>query len=289
MGSLASFLRRSLNEEAAVRAATVIAEVLLLLLLLWATRRVVDRLIRRLIDRAAEGGDRMGADGAADARMRTIGGMLNSLAGFVVLFVFGVAILHAAGVNVAGLLTTAGIGGLAIGFGAQKLVRDTISGFFIVMDGQFAVGDYVTIGPATGFVEDLSMRVTRIRDDQGRAWIVANGDISTVTNHSRGPVISYVDVPVSSAADSATVRRAVDELGRLVFEADPGALLEAWRCSGVIAFDGATLTLRVDLRARPGCHAAEQARAREAVRERLRTLSLLPVPPVQPVAAAAPV
>lgn len=280
MEPIATFFRRMLNEETATRLAAVLAEVAFLLLLLWFVRRFVNRLMTRFIDRAAERGQRLGVTEAASARLRTLGVMLSSVVSFVLVFVFAIMILQTMSVNVTGLLTTAGIGGLAIGFGAQKLVKDTISGFFIVMDGQFAVGDYVTIGSVSGFVVELNMRVTRIRDDQGREWTLANGDISTVTNHSCGPVTTFIDVPFNASASVSETRSEIDALGASLFQSDPGALLEAWRSAGLCAYDGASLTVRVAIRARPGFHAAEQFRAREALREHFRKKGVLPLAPV---------
>ena len=92
------------------------------------------------------------------------------------------------------LLSFASVLGLAIGFGAQRLVRDVITGLFILGEGQFDVGDHVTIGAVTGVVESMELRVTRIRDDQGRIYVVANGDITQVFNASRGDIKLPIDV-----------------------------------------------------------------------------------------------
>jgi len=96
-------------------------------------------------------------------------------------------ILQAAGVNIVPLITTASVAGLAVGIGAQKLVRDWISGIFILIEDQYGVGDKVTVNAVTGLVEELGMRTTRIRDENGNLYIISNGDISQVCNHSHKP------------------------------------------------------------------------------------------------------
>jgi moderate conductance mechanosensitive channel len=99
------------------------------------------------------------------------------------------------------ILAAAGIGGLAIGLGAQSLIKDIISGFFIVMEDQFVVGDLITIDNMTGTVEDLELRVTRLRNFNGDLYIVPNGEIKRVTNHTRGNKAVLVDIPVSYNTD----------------------------------------------------------------------------------------
>jgi len=122
---------------------------------------------------------------AREARVRALGSLLSSVIDFVLGFVAVIMILQAVGLNIVPLLTTASVAGIAVGFGAQKLVRDMISGFFILMDDLYGVGDSVTIVGVTGAVEDIGMRTTRIRDEAGKLYVIPNGDISTVCNHSR--------------------------------------------------------------------------------------------------------
>ncbi|MCC6728863.1 MAG: mechanosensitive ion channel family protein [Chthonomonadales bacterium] len=241
--------------------------ILVVLALYFAAQTTLNRLIDATLTRlvAREGA---GRQGERAARLLTLQGLVKSIVGYVLFFVAAVMVVDALGVNVTGLLTTAGIGGLAIGFGAQRLVRDVISGFFLIMEDQFAVGDYVTIGPATGVVVELGMRITRLHDDLGRVWVLANGDISAVTNHSRGPTISYVDVSVPIAANLARAREAIDAVGRDLHAERPSALLEPPGVMGVAAFDSAQTTLRVGLAADPRTVPVEQLRLRDAIRAR---------------------
>jgi small-conductance mechanosensitive channel len=122
---------------------------------------------------------------AREARIKSLQTLLGSTISFVLGFVTVVMILQAAGINILPLLTTASVAGVAVGFGAQKLVRDWIAGIFILIEDQYGVGDIVTIGPVTGVVEELGMRTTRIRAEDGSLYIIPNGDISQVCNRSR--------------------------------------------------------------------------------------------------------
>ncbi|MGC8863961.1 MAG: mechanosensitive ion channel family protein [Armatimonadota bacterium] len=168
--------------EAAIAAATriiviLVAYFIIRFLLLKILNRFVESLIARVSEELLQ---------ARRARIRSLQTVLGSAMTFVLGFVAAVMICHTVGINIVPLLTTASIAGLAIGFGAQRLVRDWISGMFILIEDQFGVGDRVTIGAVTGRVEELGMRTTRIRDDNGSLYIIANGDIATVCNHSRG-------------------------------------------------------------------------------------------------------
>jgi small conductance mechanosensitive channel len=106
--------------------------------------------------------------------------------------------LELLGINTASILATAGIGGLAIGFGAQSLVKDVITGFFILIEDQYSVGDYVQIRDMYGIVEELGLRVTKIRAFSGDLYIIPNGSIDLVTNSSRGDMRALVVVSISN-------------------------------------------------------------------------------------------
>ncbi len=166
--------------------------VALLLLARWLGGRVIG-VITRALTRKTETSERR------QAQIRTVGALLNSVLGYGLLFVGLLSILGVLGVNLAPVLATAGVTGLAISFGAQQIVRDVITGFFILVEDQFAVGDEVTIDGVQGVVETVGMRITRIRDAQGRLITLANSSITRVTNHSRGR--ATLSMEVSLAAD----------------------------------------------------------------------------------------
>ena len=178
-------------------------------------------------------------------------------------------LLDTLGANITGIITTAGVGGLAIGFGAQKLVKDVIAGFFLIVEDQFVVGDYVTVGPATGVVEDLGIRITRVRDDQGRLWTLSNGDINVVTNYSRAPVFSFFEISVASGEDIHKAKTVVDAATLRLYNDKPGGLFAPPVMSGVCSFDSIKTTMRVSISADPSTLNAEQMRVREITRRAL--------------------
>ena len=209
-----------------------------------------------------ENGGRPGTAG----RARTLAGLLRSVTGYVLVFIAGVMILRAFQIDPVPVLTAASVVGLAVGFGAQKLVRDVISGFFILLENQYTVGEYVTIGLVSGVVEDLEMRTTRIRDDLGKLTIVSNGDISIVTNHSRGPIITSIEVGVAPGTDLEKACEVLRELGK-EFSKERKGVLGPFTCDGVAAMDGTKVTLRLVGRVEPTSQQDVQLDLRKRVRD----------------------
>jgi small conductance mechanosensitive channel len=243
-------------------------DIALLLFAFLLLRSVVRRLIRRATEGIAAREEAAGQAGRAQ-RIRTLASLTQSVLSWTLGFVIGVAALSTLGINVLGLIGTAGVAGLAVGFGAQKLVKDVITGFFILMEDQYAVGDYVTINGVTGTVEELGMRITRVRDDEGKLYIFSNGDIGTVCNQSRGPVAGSFEVAVAASADVAkateVLNAAFADLGEVA------GLSSTAQVAGVTAVTAAATTLKVTFHATAGHRPAQVAlRLREAAREALR-------------------
>jgi small-conductance mechanosensitive channel len=207
-------------------------------------RRLVDRVVVPVITHS----ERV-TDAEQAARIKTLAGLLNNALGYVLVFVFGVMVLRAFHLDPVPLLTTASVAGLAVGFGAQKLVKDVISGFFILLENQYAVGDYVTIGAVTGTIQEVGMRITRIRDDAGRLYIIANGDISQVCNNSRGPTSTFIEIAVPSDVDVARVTEIIDGAGKaLAIDRKDLGFAEPPTVQGIGAGDAAKTVLRVTTR-----------------------------------------
>lgn len=240
--------------------------ILTILVVYVLARRLFNRLISGMIARIGAKevvGNSSGVERAN--RLRTLQGMFLRIADAVLFFVLVIMLLDAMSVNVSGIITTAGISGLAFGFGAQKLVRDVISGLFLILEDQFAVGDYVTIGTTTGVVEELGLRITRLRDDQGRLCILANGDIVSVVNFSRAPLESFIEVGIGIAGDLEKAKGVIAEASDALFRAEGLHLLAVPQFLGVAAYDAAKITLRVSVTAPPRLLPAEQLRVREAL------------------------
>lgn len=193
-----------------------------ILVLALLVRGLLKRVIRRSIKAAAERAENRttnlsgraaaviaragGLDSARQAhRTRTVGTMLSSLVDAVVVIVVVFMVLQALGVNIMPALASVGIGGLAIGFGAQSLVKDIISGIFLMVEDQLGVGDHIDVGTLSGTVQALGLRTTRLQDVNGEIWYVRNGEIVTLGNRSQGWSTGTVHIPVSLGADPLTV------------------------------------------------------------------------------------
>ena len=228
----------------AMRVTAAAARIVVILLAFLIIRWVVFRLIRRLTSVPLSG---LGEDviRAREARVLAVETVLRSAVGFILGFVALVMILQAAGINIVPLLTTASIAGLAIGFGSQKLVRDVISGFFILMEDQYGVGDYITVGAVTGIVEYLGMRTTRIRDRAGKLHTISNGNVGQVCNNSRGRIEATFDVPVPAASDLEKTKDVLNQVGETLADEMPDALREPLVCEGFAQMTGATATIRL--------------------------------------------
>ena len=217
----------------------------------WVAAKVVDRTAESIARREErfDNGDRA-------ARIRTLGSLTKSIVYYTLGFLFLITALSIIGLNVAGVLGTASVIGLAVGFGAQKLVKDMISGFFLLLEDQYAVGDYVTIGTVTGVVEELGMRITRIRDDDGKLYILANGDINQVCNQSRGPVAGVLEIGIAASADIQKARELLNEAFATAAKNEDLGLADPARVEGLVSGDAAKTVLRVRFRAgnthRPG-------------------------------------
>ncbi|MEU7453786.1 mechanosensitive ion channel family protein [Streptosporangium roseum] len=204
--------------------------IMLILVIALLLRNVANRLITRVVKRASSssGGSIAGRlrgkqsvaleglDAVAAERRRqraeTIGSVLRPVASIVILGTAALTVLERLSVPIAPLLTSVGIVGVAVGFGAQELVKDFIAGMFMLLEDQYGVGDVIDVGAAIGTVEAVTLRITRLRDIDGRVWYVRNGTITRVGNESQGWSRATVDVPVSYASDIPAVRALLKEV-----------------------------------------------------------------------------
>lgn len=161
------------------------------------------------------------ASGADELRrIDTVGNAFRYFASVVVVLVAGMLILDELGISIAPLLATAGVAGIAIAFGAQSLIKDYFTGFFLLLEDQIRVGDVVEVAGRGGLVEDLTLRYVRLRDLEGHVHYVPNGEIKLVTNRTRGHATPVVDVPISYAADPDAVLQVMREVAAAL-RADP--------------------------------------------------------------------
>jgi len=245
--------------EAAVKIAVILVGYLVARFVIF---RLVDRLFAPSLAKAAELAVR-----ARSARIRALQTVLKSAAGFTLGLVAAIMILQAAGINITPLIMSASVAGLAVGVGAQKLVRDVIAGFFILMEDQYGVGDHVTIGGVAGVVEELGMRTTRIRDAGGRLYIFANGDIAQVCNLSRGKLRVSMDIAVPASMDLDRVISVLNEVGDSIARDCPQEVLEPFRYEGLAQVTGATATLRLEGSVVPAYQEAVRMEMNARIRE----------------------
>ncbi|HOA94651.1 MAG TPA: mechanosensitive ion channel family protein [Quisquiliibacterium sp.] len=168
-----------------------------ILIAAWIVIAVAQRAIRTLRERIARRMD----DREAIKRAETLGRVFRYLVAVVVSLVAGMLVLSELGVSVAPILGAAGVAGLAVGFGAQSLVKDFFTGFFLLLENQIRQGDVVRLGNHSGLVEEITLRYVQLRDYDGNVHFVPNGQISTVVNMSRGFAQAVVDVGVGYGED----------------------------------------------------------------------------------------
>jgi small-conductance mechanosensitive channel len=201
-------------------------------------------------------------------RARTIGVVLRSIITFLV---WGIAFLMALGelgVDLAPLLAGAGVAGIAIGFGAQTLVRDFLSGLFMLFEDQFGVGDVIDVGEASGVVEAVSLRTTRIRDVEGVVWHVPNGEITRIGNKSQGWSRALLDIDVAYDTDIPTALRVVKDTADGMWQDDAWShtILSEPEVWGVEALGASSIVIRLVVQTVP----LEQWKVARELRARLK-------------------
>jgi moderate conductance mechanosensitive channel len=267
---------------AATLLGTVIS-ILVIVVVAYIVNRAVKRFIKRFVRGMAEQGlQRLGAlqgkaplsetrpiDLArATMRTETIGGVLRSLSTFVIWSIAALMILGTLGINLGPLIAGAGIAGIALGFGAQNLVKDFLSGIFMLLEDQYGIGDIVDVGDATGTVEAITLRTTRLRDIFGVVWHVPNGEIRRVGNKSQQWARALLDIgvaydtPIPKALE--VIKAVADEVWQDPDWAD--MILEEPDVWGVQDFGESQITIRLVVKVQP----LQQWKVERELRKRLK-------------------
>ncbi|GAA4992670.1 mechanosensitive ion channel family protein [Kineococcus glutinatus] len=207
--------------------------IVLIFLVSFVARYVLLRAIDKVTSGISEGAGRIGGRRGGllesspllserrNQRAQTLGSVLKSVTTLVLAVLAVLTALDQVGLSIAPFLASAGIAGVALGFGAQSLVKDFLSGIFMLAEDQYGVGDVVDVGDASGTVEAVGLRVTRIRDVNGTVWYVRNGEILRVGNQSQGWARAVLDVSVAYGEDLGRVTELLERIGsRLRSEAD---------------------------------------------------------------------
>ena len=240
--------------------------------------RAINRFVRSLQVRSPL---RLGS-ARAEQRAATLGHVMAGVARMVILGVAALMVLGQLGLDLAPLIAGAGIAGVAIGFGAQSLVKDFLSGFFVIVEDQYGVGDVVDLGGTTGTVEELSMRVTRVRSVDGTVWFVPNGEIRKVGNTSMDWTRAVVDILLDYDNDlDAAVTVMQEEADTFASEAERAEyVLESPEVWGVQSMGPEGITVRVMLKTAPGQQHSTARALRARLHARLRQAGVnLPPPP----------
>lgn len=189
----------------------------------------------------------------AQKRMRTLSNILNKVAFVTVSVVAIMMVLREIGMDITPLITGAGIIGLAIGFGAQNLVKDVISGFFIIMENQIRVGDVAVVNGTGGLVEEINLRTIVLRDLEGTVHIFPNGTINTLSNKTRGWSQYVIDVGVAYKENVDEVMRVLKEIGDELFKDEKfrPMILEPLEVLGVDNFGESSVTIKCIIKTQP--------------------------------------
>jgi small-conductance mechanosensitive channel len=261
--------------------------IILILGVAWIASRLLQRVVARFVDTVAaspsdprfqalreRGPARLlvdeNASARAAARAETIGIVLRSIVAGAVWSVASLLVLGELEINLAPLIAGAGIGGIALGFGAQTVVRDFLSGLFILIEDQYGVGDIIDIGPATGTVEKVSLRSTSIRDVQGTVWHVPNGEIVRVGNFSQLWSRALIDVEVAYDTDIEFAQGVIQRVADEMWEDDHWGrdeVMERPEVWGVQSLGASSVAIRVVVKTEP----SEQWAVERELRLRLKT------------------
>jgi len=239
----------------------VVAVLLVALVVRWVLRRVIRRTVTRIENEGPRRRGRIDLFEPADPisaqrrvqRAKAIGSILGAVVSIVVWTAAVFVILPSLGVDITGLVAGAGIVGIAVGFGAQTLVQDFVSGLFMIAEDQYGVGDVIDMGEASGVVEAVGLRTTRLRSVDGTVWHIRNGEVVRVGNMSQGWSRAVLDVGVGYGADVDRAMRLLQELGTEMRadEAFGAKILEEPEVWGVEALQPEQVTIRMIIKTVP--------------------------------------
>ncbi|HEY3530830.1 MAG TPA: mechanosensitive ion channel domain-containing protein [Nocardioides sp.] len=266
----------------AAKSGTLAALIVIGLLIQFVLHRLIDKLVSKaeqgvLPDRITHAAFGRGAAAEPSPgstrrvqRAKTLGTLLKSISSGVIVAVIVTMMLSAVGLNIGPIIASAGIAGVALGFGSQTLVKDFLSGIFLIFEDQYGVGDVVDMGEGlSGTVEAVSLRVTRMRDTNGTVWYVRNGELYRVGNMSQNWARTVLDVQVSAREDLPRVRGVLTDVIHDLWQDDDydGIIIEEPEIWGIEAMTPDAITLRVALKTAP----MEQWRVARVLRARIKS------------------
>jgi moderate conductance mechanosensitive channel len=259
---LEKWLRNINWAELLLDAGIWIAKFLLIILLFLIVRSVGKRVINRMFERAAS--HRKMSSG----RIITLQKLVVNLFSYILIFIFAGILFKQFGLEIGTLIAGAGIVGLAVGFGAQGLVSDVVTGFFILLEKQMEVGDYVTIGGVDGIVEEVGLRTTHIRAFDGTLFFIPNREISTLANHSRGNMRALVDIGIAYEENIDKAVKVLQDACDKVKETNEN-IVEGPNVLGVQTLGASDVVIRIISKTKNGEQWAVERELRQALKEAL--------------------
>lgn len=250
------------NEDTWIQLGIISLKIIVILILTAIVVRIGKRIIQKLFAVREKS-----PLGYSERRQNTLEKLLQNILVNVVYFTAIIAILSTFGIKVVGLLAGAGIVGLAVGFGAQSLVKDVITGFFIIFEDQFAVGDQVQIGSANGTVQEIGLRTTKVKSYTGELHIIPNGAITNVVNYSIYNSLALIDVSVAPETDLPALEDSIQAFLKYL----PGKyeeLVKVPRFLGVQSFSATEIVVRITAETIP----TKQAEIARKIRRDLKEL-----------------
>jgi moderate conductance mechanosensitive channel len=246
----------------------------------FVVHRLVDRYVRKANERHESRFSLLGTVGGVlanatgygnerhEKRVATAATIVKSTVSVIIIGTALLMILDLFGIPLGPLLASAGVAGLAIGFGAQSLVKDTLSGLFMIVEDQYGVGDVIDTGTVVGTVEEVTLRITRVRDGDGVVWYLRNGEILRLGNRSQGWSVAIVDVQLAYNDDIARVTGIMTAAVETMADEEPwsGVLMETPHVTGIEAMTHGLVTLRVTAQVR----ANERDGVQREMRRRLK-------------------
>ncbi|WP_431959811.1 mechanosensitive ion channel family protein [Actinacidiphila sp. bgisy160] len=241
--------------------------ILLILVIALVLRSVVRRMITKFIERMNRGAE-VAATSALGGllvnaerrrqRSEAIGSVLRSVASFVIMGTAALTVLSVLQINLAPLLASAGVAGVAIGFGARNLVTDFLSGVFMILEDQYGVGDVIDAGVASGTVVEVGLRVTKLRGDNGEIWYIRNGEVKRIGNLSQGWATAVVDVQVGYGEDLDRARTVIEETAAAMAKDQPWdeVLWEPVEVLGLESVTSDSVLIQTQAKTMPGKAAA---------------------------------
>lgn len=228
-----------IDEKALIRFVVIVVKIVIIIILMKLSIKVLCRLTEAFFEK-----QKTARFSINTKKADTLSGLIKNMIRYVLSFIAVLICFDAAGINIRTFLAVTSVAGVAVGFGAQSLIKDVLSGFFILFEDQFAVGDYVTIGDMSGVVENVGLRITKIRDFAGDLYIIPNGSIDKVTNKSRGNMKATVDIDVDYKEDIDRVLKITKEVCDGMVK-DCEFVVSSPQNIGISKINGEAVTIRV--------------------------------------------